>query len=526
MADGSSSFKVIIVGAGVTGLTLAHCLVKANIDYVLLDKGVVAPSFGTTITLQPHGCRILHQLGCLDAVLATCDVMGGAQCRDPSGKTFASNDFFGVVRKFAGYDTRTLDRQVFLRTLYEQLPDQSKVHERARVEEIIEENSKTRVILADGSEFVGDVVIGADGVHSKVREIMWDKANAAHPGTISVEEKRAMVTQYNAIVMASSPVPGLGSHDMEVTSNDKFSFLLLCQPDWISIIVHNKLPEDQRCTWPTRRRYTESDMEALVSKISEYPVTETVVFGELWKRRLKAQMISLEEGVLEHWFFGRIVLAGDAVHKVTPNSALGGNTAMEDAVTLANTIHGLLATHANKKPSDIELRDAMRDKYQNARVDRARVIVKVGGDLTRQQAYDGWKAYFVQRWLTPIVGLDTLAKNIAGLSVTAPKLSYVEFEERRGVLGWQDTMAAEKDRELRAKGAGREADERLKSRLSWGDWNGGLEAVFPQLLAVLVGLWSAIWVFHVVFSRQSIPGFGREVWEVVGRDNVTFGISV
>jgi 2-polyprenyl-6-methoxyphenol hydroxylase-like FAD-dependent oxidoreductase len=98
MEDGHSTFKVIIIGAGVTGLTLAHCLAKAGIDCVLLDKGVVAPSFGTTITLQPHGCRVLHQLGCLDAVLATCDDMGGAQCRDPSGKSFASNDFFGVVK--------------------------------------------------------------------------------------------------------------------------------------------------------------------------------------------------------------------------------------------------------------------------------------------------------------------------------------------------------------------------------------------------------------------------------------------
>ncbi|KAK6215287.1 hypothetical protein QIS74_08306 [Colletotrichum tabaci] len=526
MEDSSSAFKVIIVGAGVTGLTLAHCLDKAGVDFVLLDKGIVAPSFGTTITLQPHGCRILHQLGCLDAVLAICDTMGGAHCRDPSGKSFASNDFFGVVREFAGYDTRTLDRQLFLRTLYQQLPDQSKVHEKARVEEIIEENSKTRVVLADGRNFIGDVVVGADGVHSKVREIMWDKANEANPGMITVEEKRAMVTQYNAIVMASSPVPGLGAHDMEVTSNDKFSFLLLCQPDWISIIVHSKLPEDQQCTWPTRRRYGEADMEALVSKISECPITETVVFGELWKRRLKAQMISLEEGVLKHWFFGRIILAGDAVHKVTPNSALGGNTAMEDAVTLANTIHGLLVRHPNKKPSDVELRDAIRDEYQDARVDRARAIVKVGGDLTRQQAYDGWKAYFVQRWLTPFVGLDTLAKNIAGLCVTAPKLSYVEFEERRGVLGWQDTMAAEKEREVRETGRGGKRDENLKGgsrfMVSWGGWSGGFEAVFPQVLGVLTVLWVATWLFHLTFSSQHIPGFGREVWHLVGSGNGTY----
>jgi len=99
MEEGHSSFKVIIIGAGVTGLTLAHCLAKASINFVLLDKGVVALRFGTTIILQLHGCRVLHQLGCLDAVLATCDVMGGANCRDPSGKIFASNDLFGVVKK-------------------------------------------------------------------------------------------------------------------------------------------------------------------------------------------------------------------------------------------------------------------------------------------------------------------------------------------------------------------------------------------------------------------------------------------
>ncbi|KAF5258648.1 hypothetical protein FOXYS1_10763 [Fusarium oxysporum] len=412
----NSQFKVIIVGAGVTGLTLAHCLAKAGIDFVLLDKGVVAPRFGTTITLQPHGCRILHQLGCLDAVLAKCDTMGGAHCRDATGKSFASNDFFGVIRKFAGYDTRTLDRQVFL----------------------------------------------------------------------------PMVTQYNAIVMASSPVPGIGAHDMEITSNDKYSFLLLCQPDWISIIVHSKLPEDQQCTWPTRRRYTKADMEALVSKLSERPVTDTVVFGELWKRRLKAQMISLEEGVLEHWTSSRIVLAGDAVHKVTPNSALGGNTAMEDAVVIANTLHALLARHPNKKSN------------------RARAIVKAGGVLTRQQAYDGWKAYITQRWLTPVIGLDTLAQKIAGLCVTAPKLNYVDFEERRGILGWQDTMEAEKEHSMKGKVAKKE-----KTGMTWSNWNGGFEAIFPHISGVLVILWLALWLFHLIASEDHVPGFERDTLSFV-----------
>lgn len=47
-----------------------------------------------------------------------------------------------------------------------------------------------RVVLSDGREFTGDLVVGADGVHSKMRELMWDMANAKVPGMITVDEKR------------------------------------------------------------------------------------------------------------------------------------------------------------------------------------------------------------------------------------------------------------------------------------------------------------------------------------------------
>lgn len=139
---------------------------------------------------------------------------------------------------------------------------------------------------------------------------------------------------------------------------------------------------------------------------------------------------------------------------------------MEDAVVIANTLHALLAKHPNKKPSDIELHDAMRQEYQETRVERARAIVKAGGALTRQQAYDGWKAYIIQRWLTPIIGLDTLAQKIAGLCVTAPKLDFVEFEERRGILGWQDTIEAEKGYEMKGKVAEK---KKKKTVMSWNN---------------------------------------------------------
>lgn len=99
-------FTVIIVGAGVAGLTLANCLVKADIDFVVLDKGIVAPAFGNTFTLFPQGIRILHQLGCLDAVKAECAPMANSYSRGPNGKAFVECEYFAVVKKWLGPLTR------------------------------------------------------------------------------------------------------------------------------------------------------------------------------------------------------------------------------------------------------------------------------------------------------------------------------------------------------------------------------------------------------------------------------------
>ena len=62
-------FKVIIVGGGIAGLTLANSLERAGIDYVLLERrGDIAPQVGASIGFLPNGCRILDQLGVYDEI--------------------------------------------------------------------------------------------------------------------------------------------------------------------------------------------------------------------------------------------------------------------------------------------------------------------------------------------------------------------------------------------------------------------------------------------------------------------------
>jgi hypothetical protein len=180
-------------------------------------------------------------------------------------------------------------------------------------------------------------------------------------------------------------------------------------------------------------------METYARKVADLPVSESVLFGELWRQRTRSHIVSLEEGVLQHWHFGRIALLGDAAHKVTPNAGFGGSTAMESAVTLTNHLKAAINAHPNKKPSDVELSEAL-EGYQNDRLPRVTEVFWVSWALTRLQAYDGWPMYIIQRWLLPIIGLDRIGANVAHSCCQAPQLSFVPYQQRQGTFKWANTQ--------------------------------------------------------------------------------------
>ncbi|KAK8012296.1 FAD/NAD(P)-binding domain-containing protein [Apiospora marii] len=448
MKDGP--FKVIIVGGGVAGLSLAHCLEKANIDYTILDKGVIAPEWGTSISIHPNGCRILDQLGVLEEAEKHCVPMERFYNRGPTGHPFDYDFFFQAVRSRTGYTTLTLERRKLLKSLYTTLKHKERIHEHSRVRQISEANGATKVTLEDGTEHEGDLVVGADGVHSLCRELMWKKANETIDGYISAAEKRTMKTTYVAIIACVPQMPGLGPNHMHSTSFDKVSFLMLCQPDTIYLAAHFKLPAAEQCRWPNRLRFTEADMEAYARQVADLPVSEKVLFGELWRNKTRAHIVSLEEGVLQHWHFGRLALLGDAIHKVTPNAGFGGSTAMEGAVNLTNSLKRALDAHPNKKPSDTELGEAL-EGYRAAHMPRATEIFWVSWLLTRLQAYDGWLMYLFQRWISPRFGLDFVGARVAESCCQAPQLDFVPYQQRKGTLPWAKTEIVTGRRAEKAK---------------------------------------------------------------------------
>ena len=80
-------------------------------------------------------------------------------------------------------------RSKFLDVLYQRLPNREKrVRTDCDVVSIDQDDKGVTVYMRDGRRETGDIVIGADGVHSRVREIMWQAAEADCPGTITPAE--------------------------------------------------------------------------------------------------------------------------------------------------------------------------------------------------------------------------------------------------------------------------------------------------------------------------------------------------
>ncbi|KAK8115732.1 hypothetical protein PG984_012234 [Apiospora sp. TS-2023a] len=444
-----SPFRVIIVGGGVAGLTAAHCLHKAGIDYVILERGQFAPALGASIGLFPHGTRILEQIGCLDAIEDACKPLGKSLSILPGGKVISRSGTYGYLRESFGYPIAVLERRHFLEILYQHLPDMTKARAGSEVCDVIDTNSGVKVTLKDGSTEEGDLVLGCDGVHSFIRSLMWRNANLKVPGLIPSTEKTrinptALYCDWTALVGFTPWQKGwsLGDYDTAVHHQTGRSILVLGGKEHIYWFVFFR--NDQRRTWPvTSPRYTEQDALQRANECASWAISDTMVFGELWKQRSRAELVNVEEGLFEHMYFGRTVLAGDSVAKMTPNLGVGGNTAMESVASLANLLHkAVQQAGPGSKPSPEAVEKLLSD-YQAERRPRVKEAFDLSKFVTRFQARDSLFHYAMAH-LSPYFPDETVANMVKPLISAATKLDFVtETGNRQGTVPW-DTKAASK----------------------------------------------------------------------------------
>ena len=170
--------------------------------------------------------------------------------------------------------------------MYENLPDKSRIHTSRQLDRIEHTEAGVRVHLTDGSFEEGDIVIGADGVHSQVRAEMWAYASKLEPATIPESDKSAFFTEFAGLFGVSELKEefGLSPAETNFIYGQDETKMLFTQPGrayWVLVF------KDGYSRPPKKRTFTEEDIEVVTKRFTDTAMTDKIKFGDLWETRIR-----------------------------------------------------------------------------------------------------------------------------------------------------------------------------------------------------------------------------------------------
>ena len=318
MPDKHQVKKALIVGGGIAGMSAAIALRKRGVEVDLIDIDPLWRVYGAGISITGATLRAFKALGILSDVMQQAYTGDGIQVCDVNGNPVhivptpivAASDVPGsggimrpVLHSILSSRTKELGAQVRLGIT---------------VDKLTSDNNGVNAVFSDGGSKRYDVAIGADGVFSRVRNLLFPSA----PGPEYTGQCvwRITVPRPESVVRRMFFLGGpLKAGLTPVSKSEMYMFLLEPAPKR-EIIAPEKLPS------------------ALFKLMHGYG-------GVLSDIRDKLNPLSqiilrpLECFLLQRpWEIGRVILIGDAAHPTTPQLASGAGMAVEDALVLAEEL--------------------------------------------------------------------------------------------------------------------------------------------------------------------------------------------
>jgi FAD-dependent urate hydroxylase len=336
---------VVIVGAGMGGLTAALALRQAGYSVEVYDRAPVLAPAGAGVSLWSNGVKVLNRLGLGPEVRAIGGTMQHMSYISSGGQPLTSFSLEPLVRA-VGQRPYPVARTDLQRMLLGAVGAEH-VTLGASCIAVEQDDGRATAIFANGHRASGDVVVGADGTHSIIRAaVLGDGVERRYAGYVNFN---GLVAQSDDLAPHDSWVTYVGDHKraslMPVGGGRFYYFFDVPLERGAAPVSADVAAElaHHFAGWP-------EPVQRLIQRLDTTRVTRGEIFD-------------IEP--LPRFVRGRIALLGDAAHSTVPDLGQGGCQAMEDAWTLA---HVLLT-------NDLGVPDALC-RYEAARLERTRDIIQ------------------------------------------------------------------------------------------------------------------------------------------------------
>ena len=346
--------RALIAGGGIGGLTAALCLARVGFEVSVFEQALEFGEIGAGLQISPNGSRVLHHLGLAPELGALAFLPAGLEFRSwRSGKVLSSSVLGDSLVAAYGFPYYHIHRGDLLRLLLEAARRETRIelHTGARVDGFAQNDEGLCVSVAGGAGDAlhrGAVLVGADGIHSQVREGLFGPQTPRFTGNVAW---RALVPAERLPKGMVRPVGsawwGPGRHFVHyfVRGGALVNCVAVVEKtgweveSWTEPGEHAELREDF-AGW-------HEEIQALIDGMER---------GSLYKWALH------DRPPMPCWSQGAVTLLGDACHPMLPFMAQGAATAIEDAAVLAACLADGAAPAAGLK------------RYEGLRRDRTALI--------------------------------------------------------------------------------------------------------------------------------------------------------
>jgi 2-polyprenyl-6-methoxyphenol hydroxylase-like FAD-dependent oxidoreductase len=334
--------KILTIGGGIGGLTTTLALQRQGFDAHVYESAAEVQPVGKGIWVPTNAMLVLERFGLSDAVVRSGLPLERIEVYDKQDGLLLRLNLHPVQVKYR-HTTISIHRAALHRVLRDHVQPGT-LHLGKRCTGLTQAPDGITVQFQDGTQVAGDVLVGADGIHSVIRQALFPDVALRYSGQ----------TCYRGIATMELPA-SLARTCWEVWGGESrlgFSALGPRQVYWFAPL-----------TAPVGgAEWEESLSEQLAERYAGFPPPIPAIIAHTPVDEIIRTDV-YDFPPLTRWWHGRVILLGDAAHAMTPNLGQGGAQAIEDAFLLAH-----------KLSRGGSLSEAFRE-YERVRMPRVRRMV-------------------------------------------------------------------------------------------------------------------------------------------------------